>query len=333
MIVVLSPMAKPLLVVRLTLAISMLCLCLLSNSQAADKLSALIVDGQNNHGDWPKTTMMMKSYLEKSGLFTVDIARPKFTWNGDKWLDKYPLNDGVKRENLKQPQSDPDFKPDFAKYSVVISNMGFNAAPWPAETRAAFEKYVSSGGGFVVVHAADNSFGDWDEYNKMIGLGGWGGRTEKTGPYIYLDPQGVIVRNTEPGKGGSHGSQHEFEVITRDAEHPIMKGLPAKWLHAQDELYDRLRGPGEGMKILATAFSSPDHKGTGRHEPMVMTIDYGKGRVFHTPMGHADYSFECVGFITLLLRGTEWAATGHVTQTAVPEDFPHSDKSSSRAFD
>ena len=79
------------------------------------------------------------------------------------------------------------------------------------------------------------------------------------------------------------------------------------------------------MKILATAFSSKSQ----RHEPMIFTIDYGKGRVFHTPMGHADYSMKCVGFITTLLRGTEWAATGKVT-VEIPEDFPGSDKVSQR---
>ena len=66
---------------------------------------------------------------------------------------------------------------------------------------------------------------------------------------------------------------------------------------------------------------------------MMMTIDYGKGRVFHTPMGHADYSVECVGFIETFLRGTEWAATGKVTRTTLPKDFPTADEASSRKFD
>ena len=57
---------------------------------------------------------------------------------------------------------------------------------------------------------------------------------------------------------------------------------------------------------------------------MIMTIDYGKGRVFHTPMGHADYSMRCVGFYTVLQRGTEWAATGMVT-IPVPKNFPTAD--------
>ena len=86
------------------------------------------------------------------------------------------------------------------------------------------------------------------------------------------------------------------------------------------------------MTILATAFASPKKKGSGRHEPLLMALDYEKGRVFHTTLGHAAYSCECVGFITTFLRGAEWAATGEVT-IAVPEDFPTAKKESVRKFD
>jgi type 1 glutamine amidotransferase len=274
--------------------------------RAEPALRALIVDGQNNHGNWPTTTKMMKKYLEATSMFTVDVATtaPKGT--------------------------DDSFKPDFSKYQVVISN--YNGAPWPQETRDAFVKFVKGGGGFVVVHAANNAFGDWAEYNEMIGLGGWGGRNEKSGPYVYLSDQGELVRNEEKGSGGHHGPQHDFTVIVRDAEHPITKGMPREWLHVKDELYDKLRGPGTGMHILATAYADPKAGGSGRHEPMIFTIDYGKGRVFHTPMGHGDYSQECVGFITTLVRGTEWAATGKVT-LPIPSDFPTADKLSQRKFE
>jgi type 1 glutamine amidotransferase len=100
-------------------------------------------------------------------------------------------------------------------------------------------------------------------------------------------------------------------------------------MHTKDELYDRLRGPAKNMKVLATAYSDPKTRGTGRDEPMLMALEHDKGRVFHTALGHADYSMECIGFITTLLRGTEWAATGKAT-IDVPNDFPTAEKASSR---
>ena len=226
-----------------------------SSVSAQDKIKVLIIDGQNNHTAWPKTTVMMKQYLEETDRFTVDVQRTKFTWKGGNLLKEFPLDDGKTYEDLSKPKPDPDFKPDFSKYDVVLNNFGFNAAPWPAETNHAFEKFVSGGGGLVVVHAADNSFGDWDEYNKMIGLGGWGGRTEKSGPYVFIDEAGKTIRDESAGRGGAHGPQHEYQIVVRDADHPITKGLPKSWLHSKDELYQQLRGPAGNMTILATAFA------------------------------------------------------------------------------
>ncbi len=299
---------------------------------AQDKLKCLIIDGQNNHNAWPKTTMMMKSYLEESGRFTVDVQRTQYTWNGGELLKQYPLDDGKTYQELPEPKSDPDFNPNFAEYDVVLSNFGWKAAPWPQATRDALESYVRGGGGMVIVHAADNSFGDWDEFNQMIGLGGWDGRDERSGPYVYFNEAGKEIRDESKGPGGAHGPQHEYQIVIRDPEHPITKGLPRAWMHIQDELYQMLRGPANHMSVLATTYSDPKYRGTDRHEPMLMTIDYGKGRVFHTTMGHDEKSVACVGFITTLVRGSEWAATGEVTLTETPEDFPTATKSSGREF-
>ena len=188
--------------------------------------------------------------------------------------------------------------------------------PWTEETKSSFETYMKEGGSRVVVHAADNSFRNWTEYNRMIGLGGWGGRNEKDGPYVYWK-DGELVRDDSPGRGGAHGKPWEYKVIVRDTEHPITKGLPTEFLQAKEELYDRLRGPAENMSILATAFAPEDTGGSGRHEPVLMTISYGEGRVFHTVMGHDAKSMRGVAFQEPLIRGTEWAATGEVTFPAV----------------
>ncbi len=320
-------MTKKCLVLALTLAV------LNSAQAAAPQLKALIVDGQNNHGMWPKITVMLKHYLEETGQFSVHVERTQFTWQGAQYIDAYPLENAEETTATRQPIPDSDFAPNFADYDVVINNNGWRAQPWPAATQKALEDFVDGGGGLVVLHAADNCWTEWKAYNEMIGLGGWGGRDETHGPYVYYDDNGQLVRDTSAGRGGSHGPQHEYQITIRNTAHPITRGLPLKWLHAKDELYDRLRGPAENLQVLATTYSSKDKNGTGRHEPMLMTIDYGKGRVYHSPMGHADYSVECVGFIETFLRGTEWAATGKVTRTTVPKDFPTADQSSSRKFD
>jgi type 1 glutamine amidotransferase len=304
----------------------------IAGNDAEKKLKVLIVDGQNNHNVWPKSTHMMRDYLEESGRFEVDLYRTRFTSKGTRFGDDFKLDDGKEYKELKKPKTDEEFAPVFSDYDVVVSNFGHGAAPWPDKTKAAFEEYMKSGGGFVSVHAADNSFPDWEAYNRMIGLGGWGGRTEKDGPYVYFDQDEKLVRDTAKGKGGDHGRQHEFSIVVREPEHPIMAGMPTMFMHTKDELYQSLRGPAEDMTVLATAFADKKYKGTGRHEPVVMVIEYEKGRIFHTPLGHDDYSFESVALITLLQRGTEWAATGKVT-LEVPDDFPNDEKSSNRKYE
>lgn len=269
-------------------------------------LRALIIDGQNNH-DYKATTPHLKKVLEETGLFTVDIATTPGK-GGDM----------------------STFKPVFQNYRVIISN--YNGQPWSKETQDAFVAYVRGGGGFVSVHAADNAFSNWPEYNEMIGVGGWEGRNEKSGPYLRLR-NNMFQHDTTPGRGGSHGKQHAFELETHVGQHPIMAGLPPRWMHAKDELYDRLRGPAKNVTVLASAMSTKESGGSGEREPLLMTIRFGEGRVFHTALGHNNgkdiTAQKCVGFITTLQRGTEWAATGQVTQK-VPADFPTADKVSLR---
>ena len=106
-------------------------------------------------------------------------------------------------------------------------------------------------------------------------------------------------------------------MIVRDAEHPITAGLPNTFMQAADELYGKLRGPAENMHVLATGFSAPATGGTGEHEPLLITVQFGEGRIFHTTLGHDDNAMKGMAFQITLQRGAEWAATGSVTQPAV----------------
>ena len=289
------------------------------SSSIAEKISVLFVDGQNNH-NWKAMTPYMKLQMQKTGLFRVDVItspprapRPPRNLSESQ---KAKAAEAAKKIREEFQTKWDAFRPAFDKYDVVISN--YNGEDWPMPVQRDFEQYMSKGGRFIPVHAANNSFPNWLEYNRMIGLGGWGGRTEKHGPYVYYNDQGDLIRNAQPGRGGGHGPQHAFKIVIRDDTHPVTHGMPSEWMHAQDELYDSLRGPAEKMNILATAYSAKSK----RHEPMMITIRYGKGVIFHTPMGHENgKSLQCIGFITTINRATEWLATGKVTQ-ALPNTFP-----------
>ncbi len=289
---------------RLLLAILLPVLCL----PAAELIPVMLLDGQQSRSHpWEPTSPVIKQMLEETGLFRVDqVTSPA------------------------PGQDMSGFRPEFGRYRVVFMNYDTTDDQWSAELKKSFEDYVSGGGGVVIYHGADNSFPQWRAFNLMAGIGGWRGRNENAGPHWYYNDKGEKIADKSPGNAGSHGARLPFAVQVRDPEHPITKGLPKVWMHAADELYDRMRGPGENMNIIATAYSDPENRGTGFHEPVLMAITYGKGRIFHTTLGHDLAAMASVVFIVTLQRGTEWAATGKVTQK-VPAGFPTADTVSLKA--
>ena len=260
---------------------------------AADrKLSAVIVDGVNNH-DWAAGTRAIQGILEGTGRFTVDVST-------------YPK------------------LPDFSRYDVVINNFNgghlVTGIQWPADAERALETYIRNGGGMVVYHAANNAFLLWPEYNQMIGLG-W--RDKTFGRGIAIGPDGHLV-SIPKGEGlpPGHGPRHDFDVFVLDKENPITLGLPAYWHHPSEQLTHGQHGPAEGLTILTYAHSPVSQA----NEPMDWVRRYGQGRVYTTMLGHTwvgepSPNLDCVGFQTLFARGVEWAATARVT-IPIPPDFP-----------
>nr|WP_299381111.1 ThuA domain-containing protein [Allomuricauda sp.] len=289
---------KPKSIVELLFAVLLLTMVFMGQKVRAQEYKALVITGQNNHY-WQGSSVVIQDLLNNSGMFSATrIVTP------------------AKGEDMS------GFNPDFSQYDLIC--LDYNGDSWPESTKENFVDFVKKGGGLVVFHASDNSWPEWEEFNRMIGVGGWGQRTEKHGPIMYWE-DGKIKKDKSPGKGGRHGKQDEYVVHTRMPEHPIMKGLPASWLHTKDELYHSLRGPAKRMQVLATASQPKDRGGSGRQEPVLMAIKYGKGRIFHSVLGHVgkkhNNTILCAGFVTTYLRGAEWAVSGKVTQK-ISSDFP-----------
>jgi type 1 glutamine amidotransferase len=267
------------------------------------RIKVMILTGQSNqYHNWAVSSAAIKRILDDAGKFDVSV-----------------VTSPAKGQDMS------GFTPTFAGYGAIV--MDYEGDDWPDATRHAFAEYIRGGGGLVLVHAADNAFPKWPEFLEISGVGGWAGRDESWGPKVRWRDGRMVLDPTTPGNA-MHPPKHDFLVVSRAPEHPIMAGLPGQWLHASDEVYSQLRGPAKNLQVLATALSDKAKGGTGEDEPMFMTIRYGKGRVFHNTLGHVGPgdaapvpSLSSVDFIVSIQRGTEWAATGSVTQTA-PADFP-----------
>ena len=259
---------------------------------------ALLIDGP----EWQPQTATLKAILEASDVLHVDV--------------------------LTVPAKGNAFEPAFDRYKVVVLNYGGDG--WPLATIAALDKYMQGGGGLVLLPAADSAFPAWTEYNLLLGVSGAPNRDQSAGPILFYQQGNVVADSDIKGPAGQvpHPDQ-PFAVTIRNTEHAITKGVPLVWMHTADTLAGNLRGPGKNMLLLATARSDMERGGTGRDEPVMLALSYGKGRVFHILLGRTPEGMACVGFQTMLARGAEWAATSKVT-AKMPSDFPTEEKMSTR---
>jgi len=237
------------------------------------KIKTLLLTGKNNH-DWTQSAPFCRDLLGRSGRFAVELTETP----GDVLADPAALGG----------------------CGLFFFDWNDSADALSDEAKANFAAAVEAGAGVCILHAADNAFGGWTEYEKMCGL-------------MWRE-------------GTSHGEYHEFPVTIVDREHPVTRGVED--FRTWDELYHRLvHMHSVPYTVLATAWSDPATGGTGNDEPVLVVTRYGQGRVFHHVLGHVWrpnpdapdnkgatlLSFENPGFQQTLLRGCEWAATGGVT--------------------
>lgn len=266
-------------------AAALLCTPAFAAQPAPAKLKALIFSGTNNH-NWRQTTPHLRQLLEATGRFEVRVTEWPHGAN----------------------------KKTFEPFDVVV--LDYCGPRWGEPTESALQEWLASGKGLVVFHAASYPFGDapilgdsllktgkteppWMEYRKMVGA--------------------YWVRTGEKEQQTGHGDRHSFRVKFTDRNHPIAQGLEESFW-ATDELYHNFRLM-PGVRVLATAYDDPKYRGTGKDEPVLWTLQYGKGRVFHTALGHNLVAVQEPGFGVTFVRGAEWAATGRVTippKTAPP---------------
>lgn len=236
-------------------------------------IPTLVVSGANNH-DWEWTAPEIARALTETGRFAVRVTNE-------------PGKDLV------------DAPRAAAAGELALIVLDYNGPRWGEAAERAFLQAVEGGVGVSVLHAANNAFPGWKEYERLVGL-------------LWRD-------------GTGHGAYHPFDVHVVDAHHPITAGMADLRMHP-DELYHRLVfAPGAEFKVLLSAFSEPKTGGTGRHEPMGTASVFGKGRVFHTPLGHvwkgvpqSRATWADPQLRRLVARGSEWAATGTVTLAPTP---------------
>jgi len=244
---------------------------------AEGKIRVLILTGRNNH-DWRSTTPYLRHVLDLTGKFDVRVTEEP---------------GGLTEETLKP-------------YDVLVAN--YCGPRWSAQAEKAVEEFVRGGKGLVVVHAASYAFGETPVLGENMG---------RTGVFQQPWTQwgqmvGAVWSDADPKTG--HAQRHAYEVKWQDARHPISAGLPAKF-SISDELYHNFRMK-PGVHVLASAFDSPTTGGNGKEQPLLWTNAYGKGRVFHTALGHDLDAMQAPGFTVTYARGVEWAARDAVTLPA-----------------
>ena len=270
---------------------------------AEKRVKVLIISGQNSYEhDWTGVNNMLRTLMQDTKRFDVRVTED---------FDHGDL------ATLKG-------------YDVVLLNYSsrWNYADpkqhvWTPEAFKALYDYVRQGGGLVAYHSSFTWGRDIPEYKKLVGATMEPGSSRRAPPGAF--PVHLIDRS-HPITAG----MREFVWTYNDDMYTNMSFAPDAKVHVLATAHDssaaynpKLTGP----KYPASAYT-PEKlkamKGMNADHPQIWTTEYGSGRVFSITLGHDEVSLHFQPLQSLILRGTEWAATGKVTLPVLEEakDYP-----------
>jgi cytochrome c len=140
------------------------------------------------------------------------------------------------------------------------------------EQKAAFQRYIRSGGGFVGIHSASDTEYGWPWYGRLVGA--------------YFE---------------SHPAVQQASVHVVDREHSATRFLPEIWQRT-DEWYNFKTNPRGSVHVLAALDEQSYTGGTmGSDHPIAWCQDFEGGRSWYTAMGHTVESYS-----EPLFRGHLW---------------------------
>lgn len=257
-----------------------------------ERLNVLIISGQNSYEhDWTGVNNLLRKQMHDTGRFDVRVTED---------FDEGTL------AMLK------DYDVVLLNYSSRWNYSDEKQHLWSPSAFEALYQYVRDGGGLVAYHSSFTWGREIPEYIKLVGATMQPGVSRRSPPDAFM-----------------------FELT--DREHPVTKGLRRyHWTFTEDMYTNMVFAPDANVRVLATAYddaasyapekAGPKYpkdayppeklkamKGINASHPQVWVQDFGKGRVFSITLGHGPDTLMYDGVKSLLLRGTEWAATGKVT--------------------